>query len=256
MINNLSPQVLSYFKEFQQSKGIITEEEGFSQYPKCYRWLDVEPFECLMLEDLTLNDFTMIDHRREVITADHVNLVMKLLGRFHAISFALKDQQPEKFKKITSNLSEIFMTDGKSEMKDYFESLKQNVLDAISSENDLHLVEKVNALYVRSQFDIAAECVNSDLAEPYAVVCHGDCWTNNTMFKYDESHKPIDARLIDWQISRYASPVTDLLYYLFSCIAKEIRDQHYDEFLKTYHQSLSAFLKRFIIIIINRFNET
>lgn len=192
----------------------------------------------------------MIDRRRETITADHVNLVMELLGKFHAISFALKDQQPEKFKKITSNLSEIFMGDGKPEMKEYFESLKQNVLAAISSENDAHLVEKVNTFYIQKQFDIAAECVKSELAEPFAVVCHGDCWTNNTMFKYDENHKPVDACLIDWQISRYASPVTDLLYYLFCCITKEIRDKHYDEFLKTYHQSLSAFLKRFIILSI------
>lgn len=45
----------------------------------------------------------MIDRRNEIIKADHVKLIMQALGKWHAISFALKDQQPEKFQQLASN---------------------------------------------------------------------------------------------------------------------------------------------------------
>lgn len=237
---------MPYFKQFQESKG-VNIEDIFNEYPECYRTSDIEQTECLLLEDLTTNNFSMIDRRRETITADHVNLIMKSLGKFHAISFALRDQQPEKFKEFTANMPDILMSDPKPEFVEYFEMMKKSVYDSIANEEDAHLVERLNKLYVQKQTEISAECVDGKLAEPYAVVCHGDCWTNNTMFKYDDKHKPIEVCLIDWQVTRYASPVTDLLYYLFSCIPKDLRDSHYDAFLRTYHESLSAHLKRFVI---------
>lgn len=55
---------------------------------------------------------------------------------------------------------------------------------------------------------------------------------------------PVDIRLLDWQIMRYSSPVCDIMYYIFGCTTKLLRDRHYSEFLDTYYNSLSTFLKR------------
>lgn len=46
--------------------------------------------------------------------------------------------------------------------------------------------------------------------------------------------------LIDFQIARCASPVLDLLYFLFTSTTKELRDKHLDEVLSIYHTALSA----------------
>lgn len=43
---------------------------------------------------------------------------------------------------------------------------------------------------------------------------------------------------------RYASPVCDLMYYIFSCTTKELRDSHYDELMDVYYKSLSNFVTR------------
>lgn len=45
--------------------------------------------------------------------------------------------------------------------------------------------------------------------------------------------------LIDFQIARFASPILDLAYFLFSSTTKELRDGHLDEVLRIYHSTLS-----------------
>lgn len=220
------------------------EKNGFNGYPECLNWHDIDMNECLVLEDLTVRGFKMIDHRKETITAKHVELVMRSIGKFHAISFALKDQQPEKFTKLKENLNEIFFEQKESPLKNYLDSLKQTVLNTVSGKRDEHLADRLTTLLSKDQFDIAVECVKSGPAEPHAVICHGDLWTNNIMFSYDDENQPADVSFIDWQITRYASPITDLVFYLFCCVSKELRDTHYDKFLRYYHESLSDFFRR------------
>lgn len=64
------------------------------------------------------------------------------------------------------------------------------------------------------------------------------------MFRYDVSGKPAAVKLFDWQFSRYASPVTDIILFLLSCTRKHVRDKYYDELLNIYYGSLSDFLTR------------
>lgn len=50
-------------------------------------------------------------------------------------------------------------------------------------------------------------------------------------------------RFIDFQLSRVASPVLDLSYYLYTCTDKTVLD-HFDFLLQAYHISLSDSLKQ------------
>lgn len=45
-------------------------------------------------------------------------------------------------------------------------------------------------------------------------------------------------------MSRYASPVTDILYYYACCTVKEFRQKYFGKLLRVYHDSLTAALKR------------
>lgn len=85
------------------------KEDGFHEYPEYYTSVDAEPWEAVFLEDLKEGDFVMLNHRTEPLTAEHVKLVMRSLGKFHADSLALKNQQPDKFKALTSKLEDIFV---------------------------------------------------------------------------------------------------------------------------------------------------
>lgn len=55
---------------------------------------------------------------------------------------------------------------------------------------------------------------------------------------------PVNISLLDYQISRYSSPVLDLVYFLFSSTDKSLRDAHYTEILQLYHKSLSTNLTK------------
>lgn len=64
------------------------------------------------------------------------------------------------------------------------------------------------------------------------------------MFKFNNKKQPKKTCLIDWQMSRYASPALDIAYYIFISTKRELRGRNYNIYLKTYHDSLSNHLIR------------
>lgn len=85
---------------------------------------------------------------------------------------------------------------------------------------------------------ILGECYDGNSDEKHAVFTHGDCWINNLMFRGK------DLVFIDYQDTRYCSPVNDLTYFIFICTDKSLREKHFDDLIKIYYQSLSKLLNR------------
>lgn len=237
--------VLPSFRKFEQSKGLIVEKDGFFEYPECYRTVDVDLSECLFLEDLKQRSFNIIDKSKEQLTADHVNLVLRALGKYHAISMALRDQKPEQFKELTSNLLEVFFQNDDDTFRDYFNKQAHAALDTVSSEEDIHLHTKLKKFLSKDVIDILLDTLNLNEIGSGVVISHADTWQNNILYRHDQNGKPTDCSILDWQISRCASPIHDIVYFVFCCTTKELRDIHYDNFLRNYHESLSAHIRRY-----------
>lgn len=53
----------------------------------------------------------------------------------------------------------------------------------------------------------------------------------------------IDIRILDWQIIRYSSPATDLVYNIFSSTDKALRDKEFGNLIALYHKSLCNTVK-------------
>lgn len=238
-------QLFPTMDKFQRSKSssLHSEQHFFKEYVKCYGANDTASNECLLLEDATASGFSMLNRHKETATFHHIELVMRVLGKFHAISLALRDQQPEKFKEIITNMKENMFVKSHQAYMQYFELIQSMGMKMLSREQNAQLSKNVGKYFEAPIYDIAVDCVNSEGVEPYAVLCHGDCWGNNMMFKYNESGKPIDMHLIDWQAMRYASPVTDIIFVMVAFATNELRELHFNNFIKIYHESLSSTLK-------------
>lgn len=237
-------EVLSQFQTIQLSKGVNPSQNGFHEFTKYYSSISEEFSEALFLEDLKLRHFEVINHREEPLTFDHMSLVMKALGKFHALSFALRDQQPEKFKQLTDQLHELYWVLAKTQITEHFTSLVERFKNILKAEKQFDLLERFNRKIGNDFFATIFRLASGATAEPYAVICHGDLTVYNSMYRKDEHGKPAEIQFIDWQFSRYASPITDMVPYLFCSTTKELRDKHLEDFLKIYHGSLSDLLTR------------
>lgn len=176
---------MSLFREIQFASGIVVSNEGFHAFCECYRLIDKEQSEALFLEDLTQQQFKMLDHRTEDISFQHASLVMSALGRLHGLSFVLKNQSPNILQKLVSQMPEVFFCGSDQFLREFFEELKPRVLNSLHQDSDTKIVSKLKLLFCEPHFDVAMRCVDGPSAEPYAVICHGDCWNNNILYKFD-----------------------------------------------------------------------
>ncbi|KAK4288857.1 hypothetical protein Pmani_038141 [Petrolisthes manimaculis] len=81
----------------------------------------------------------------------------------------------------------------------------------------------------------------TSLTDPkYEVICHGDCWINNLLFREDEQGDAVEVALLDFQLCRRSTLAMDLHYLLFTSLTHEARTQHLPSLLSAYHASFTT----------------
>ncbi|KAK4884248.1 hypothetical protein RN001_000519 [Aquatica leii] len=235
-------KVLLEYERLQKEKGILSP---FKSFTKLYTFSLTPPYECVVLEDLKALGYVLQD-RRQPLDYNHVLMIMKEYGRFHALSFALRDQKPSVFKEIAENTKDMYYNNLHyvEPIVNAFKTVENRALNTLDPVAHKSVYKKFSQFKERV-YMIIQEIIKPEASGVYSVITHGDCWTNNFLFKYSNCeypNAPTEMCFIDWQLSRLCSPVFDLSYFLFTCTDKQFRDKYYDEMINEYYDSLSSFL--------------
>ncbi|RZC33919.1 EcKinase, DUF1679, and/or APH domain containing protein, partial [Asbolus verrucosus] len=235
---NFYLNVYPKFKKFEKERGV---SQTVQLVPKCLMVYEEEKEEMLALENLKVLGFEIFD-KKAVLDDAHVELIFKTYGRFHAYSFALHDQQPEEYSRVVAGLHNVYEEfTRQSFFGDHLQEMSKLAAKSLIPGEDDEVIKKFEKYTGRNIVDIFKDISveNCD----YSAILHGDCWSNNMLFRYqDEGHgkKPTDIRLIDWQMIKVGSPVCDLSYCLYSGASKKVFD-NLNEYLKVYYDSFSSF---------------
>lgn len=78
----------------------------------------------------------------------------------------------------------------------------------------------------------------------FATILHNDLWTNNMLFKRDDSGAPREIVFVDFQMTRINSPFKDVVFFLFSSLQPALCREHFSKLIETYHASFCRCLQQ------------
>ncbi|XP_011497318.1 PREDICTED: uncharacterized protein LOC105361757 isoform X2 [Ceratosolen solmsi marchali] len=210
--------------------------------------------ELIAMEDLRAKGFKMAD-RRQGLKVDKLKRVLKALAGFHALSLTLKDLRPEVFARLSRPDSDageavqeaLFRMENVDWYRQYYRTAKSNALKMVSEglpesievRRD-EILGKFRAFLDEDSF-FRTMCELTSSQGPLSVFCHGDCWTNNFLFKEDA----VDSEavcLVDFQLTRVGSLALDLANVLYCCTSGEVRKTFMTQLLQHYHRHLMSAL--------------
>lgn len=174
-------KILPLFEKFQRDRG-LTKDEAFTSYPKCYAAIADEHKEqfVVIMEDLKAKAFDLLP--KEIpIERDHLFMIVTQLARLHAISFAIKDQQPEVYnelRKVTDLYRDFFVSDG---MKKYQKGMCDRAIAALDIEPHIEWLKDIS----ENAHDQINAILGENAGDPFSVISHGDMWTTNILFHHD-----------------------------------------------------------------------
>lgn len=191
----------------------------------------------IVLEDVGPLGFKPI-RRQNCINLSQCLMILKAVARFHAISFAYKDQKKEEFNKLVDSLKETYISD---EHWDWYKRFHKRTIgiatNALEMEYPGSEAEKRFKSYeFGALYQKGVEFCSRRTHEPTSVISHGDCWVPNFLAQETNGNK---ALMLDFQLARCSSPVIDLAIFIYGCTDKSLWDEHFEKLLKDYHNELS-----------------
>ncbi|KAB7500123.1 hypothetical protein Anas_04968 [Armadillidium nasatum] len=176
--------------------------------------------EAFVTENLRTQGFKMCDKMRGM-DLNHSLFVVKELGRFHASSLLFEETLPTKYIPDTFNGVKGGWLDADEkaieEMGKFYSSITKPIESFLKTSDPKY--EKCCNWLSKNSHTLAKTFLNGmQLSNQFEVLIHGDCWSNNMLFRYNEDGIPIDFRFVDLQCSGKSSATTDLNYFFFTSL--------------------------------------
>ncbi|XP_063932793.1 uncharacterized protein LOC135144665 isoform X2 [Zophobas morio] len=206
-------EVLPYFIQYQQEKGV---KAPFSSIPKCYGSFIGENMEIIVLENLKSSSYELWP-MKEPLSRRHIDLIVTEYGKYHATSLAFQHQRPTEFQKFLDTLIDMIeICVKRSDYQILFGTPVDQSYELLKNDLDDDILLRWKGL--KNQIENI----------------FGDLVKTSTGPKTSGEKIPLKVAFLDWQVSRYASPIVDLSHFLFTCISKEDLEE-LENILVMYH---------------------
>ncbi|KAG5678863.1 hypothetical protein PVAND_008494 [Polypedilum vanderplanki] len=209
--------------------------------PKSIKF-ETEPYEIIVLEDLKAMKYEMLE-RTAGLTLEQTKLLLSKLAKFHASS-VIRYRKDGIIQKYLDRKASMPPMDRESPFAASFIRMHNEFIKALRSYGDCDIYADKIAKWSMDKMLVSFLEVAEPTRSGFVALNHGDLWLNNMMFKFDEKNNPIDVIMYDYQGSFWASPATDVLYFIISSVSDDIKIDHFDNLIEHYHHELSDSLKR------------
>ncbi|CAD7080243.1 unnamed protein product [Hermetia illucens] len=237
------------FIRLQKEAG-LSDNEMTNVFAKCYGGRislkknadKVDSGAALILDNLATAGYVMGD-RLKGFDYETTVVIIRDLARFHATCVAYRTKYPEEFEKYSKSFLKPFAVDHAlpEDMRTQMIEDNLNIMKNLPGVND-ELFEKI-----KIAFSLSDEHVNNLEPRPdslFTAIAHNDFWTNNMMIRYDAQGKPLDMKMVDFQIATYDSLIHDLVFFLALSVQTDIMKTKFDDFVEQYYNQFITWLER------------
>lgn len=153
--------------------------------PKCYNTLLLEDQEVITMENLKSAGYELYD-KFKPLNYEHLQLNFEKYGQLHAFSIAYKRTDPEQYRKMLAQVaSNTAPRDFFAQLQGLFQNAEKTVFSILEKEGEMELLKKLIKLtpkgFSKKHFE------STEIIVEKSVICHGDSWNNNYMYKYTVS---------------------------------------------------------------------
>lgn len=241
-------QTIPALVELQQQYQIPKEKYIDNFFPKCYgarislsdSSKKVDEDAVLLFENLKVQGYKTED-RLVGFDYEGTKIVVRDLAIIHSTAIALKVLKPSKFEEqIRPALTQYkgFEVLPPEVGKSFHDVILETAKNIDELQPYIKRLQKVVDYFAVHPF-----VDRPPPTEPWGTIQHSDYWVSNTMLLRDETGKPLSNKMVDLQFLCYSTAPRDLIFFLFTSVINSVLDQHFDEFIKLYHQSFIDALK-------------
>lgn len=149
-----------------------------------------EANDIIIMEDLMEKNYVM-PNRVKRLDLVHVKMALRKLALFHAATIVMHEENPKVFDNFDTGMFNRKTNALQILFKTNFDAFR----DLVSQwEDHQYYADKLNKLrpHLCENAMRAFDCDEGDLA----ALCHGDFWTNNTLYSYDKNMNPLDVIIV------------------------------------------------------------
>lgn len=193
----------------------------------------------IAMENLKTAGYELFD-KKKYVDDKHLPIMFKTYAKFHALSFAYRQQNEEKYNHAIKHITDIFavMTEP-SENSGTITAMAESFLSALEFFDPITEADTLTKLKAVGDIKEAIREVRPYTSK-YKCFSHGDCWSNNMLFKYKQSGEVDDMKLLDFQFPGTSTPVQDLSFFFYSGASKQDLDK-VDYYLDLYYNHFTNF---------------